>query len=300
MDEKDWLILKTINEEGSITKASETLFLSQPALTKRIQLLEYDFKVKILTRSRKGITFTSEGEYLVKYSNQMLSLLNDTKDHLLNMKSNSLQGTLKVGVSINYSYNILPGVLKQFSKHFPNIKTEITSGFSNNMIDLFKQKKFHVAIHRGDFEWDGPRLHVDSDYICIVSKEKVDFKSLPGLPRINYKTATSLTRTLDEWWQDHFDQPAFVASEVDNSRTCFEMVTRGLGYAILPTFCIKSYKDLYVENIYWKNGDLLLRDTWMIYREKDLELSAVREFVSFMEENNKLFISKKSSILGLT
>jgi DNA-binding transcriptional LysR family regulator len=295
MDEKDWLILKTIYEEGSITKASETLFLSQPALTKRIQLLEHDFQVKILMRSRKGITFTSEGEYLVKYSNHMLSLLNETKDHLLHMKSNSLQGTLKVGVSINYSYNILPGVLKQFSKHFPKIKTTITTGYSNEMIDLFKQKKFHIAIARGDFIWDGPKYHVDSDYICIVSKDKVDLESLPKLPRINYKTDTSLTCILADWWQDHFDQPPFVASEVDNSQTCFEMVTRGLGYAIMPKFCIKTLKDLYVENIFWKNGELLMRDTWMIYREEDLELSAVSEFISFMEDNNESFTSKKKT-----
>ncbi|RTR35166.1 LysR family transcriptional regulator [Robertmurraya yapensis] len=293
MDEKDWLILRTIHEEGSITKASEALFMSQPALTKRIQLLEHDFKVKILSRSRKGITFTSEGEYLVKYSSQMLSRLNETKDHLVNMKSNSLQGTLKIGVSINYAYNILPGVLKQFSKHFPKIKTKITSGYSNEMIDLFKQKKFHIAIARGDFIWEGPRHHIDSDYICIVSKEKIKFELLPELPRLIYKTDTSLTRILDDWWKDHFDHPPFIASEVDNSQTCFEMVTQGLGFAIMPRFCIKTFKDLYVENIYWKNGDLLMRDTWMIYREEDLDLSAVREFISFMDDNNQSFISKK-------
>lgn len=295
MDEKDWLILRTIYEEGSITKASESLFLSQPALTKRIQQLEHDFQVKIISRSRKGTTFTSEGEYLVKYSNQMLSLYQETKDHLLYMKSKSLKGTLKLGVSHNFSYNILPGILSQFSKHSPNIITKITSGFSNKIIELFKAKKFHVAIARGDFFWDGPRYHMSSDPICLVSRDKMDFQSLPEIPRINYKTDPSLTNQIDAWWQNHFDQPPLVASEVDNSRTGFEMVTKGLGYAILPKFSILTLKDVHTENIYWKNGDLLTRETWMIYREEDLELSAVHEFVSFMANYNESYTLRKAN-----
>ena len=50
MDTKDWIVLKTISDERSLTKAAERLYLSQPALTYRLRNLEKEFGVTILTR----------------------------------------------------------------------------------------------------------------------------------------------------------------------------------------------------------------------------------------------------------
>ena len=64
MDTKDWQALKVLRETGNITKASELLFISQPALSKRIRNLEEEFGVKLLLRSARGVEFTSEGEHV--------------------------------------------------------------------------------------------------------------------------------------------------------------------------------------------------------------------------------------------
>lgn len=64
MDEKDWLILKTLHEKKSITKTAETVFMSQPALSTRLQHIESRFNTVIVMRGKKGVQFTPEGEYL--------------------------------------------------------------------------------------------------------------------------------------------------------------------------------------------------------------------------------------------
>jgi DNA-binding transcriptional LysR family regulator len=66
MEDRDWLILQELYRMKNITKAAQELYMSQPALTSRLQHIEREFNVRIVTRSTKGIRFTPEGEYLVK------------------------------------------------------------------------------------------------------------------------------------------------------------------------------------------------------------------------------------------
>ena len=62
----DWMILKMLYEKRSMTKAAEALYMTQPALTKRIKAIENEWDVEVVKRSSKGVIFTDEGRYLVK------------------------------------------------------------------------------------------------------------------------------------------------------------------------------------------------------------------------------------------
>ena len=97
MDEKDWRFLKVLYEEKNITKAAEKLFVSQPALSYRLKQLEEEFDMKLFFKRKRGIEFTSEGEYLAEYANDMLKQLQQTKDGMLNMQK-KVKGTIRLGV----------------------------------------------------------------------------------------------------------------------------------------------------------------------------------------------------------
>ena len=64
----DWMILKVLYEKRSMTQAAEALYMTQPALTKRIKSIEAEWGVEVVKRSSKGVLFTEEGKYLVKKS----------------------------------------------------------------------------------------------------------------------------------------------------------------------------------------------------------------------------------------
>ncbi|RBN36768.1 LysR family transcriptional regulator, partial [Priestia megaterium] len=55
MDDRDWLILQVLYREKNITKAAKELFISQPALTHRLQQMEKEFHVQIVNRGRRGV-----------------------------------------------------------------------------------------------------------------------------------------------------------------------------------------------------------------------------------------------------
>lgn len=75
MDQKDWKVLKLLHEEKNITKTAEKLFVSQPSLSYRLKNLEKEMGADIIFKTKTGIEFTSEGEYLVKYAKEMLQKL---------------------------------------------------------------------------------------------------------------------------------------------------------------------------------------------------------------------------------
>ena len=70
--QSDWMLLCSLYQYKSITKASEVLYMTQPAITKRLKQLESEFGIQIAQRNAKGLVFTSKGEYLAKYAQRML------------------------------------------------------------------------------------------------------------------------------------------------------------------------------------------------------------------------------------
>lgn len=285
MDAKDWEILKTLYYERSITKAAKVLFTSQPALSKRIQNLEDEFSVTIITRSKKGITFTTEGEYLVNYAIDMINLLQQTKDNLNNLKSQQIEGTLRIGVSINFAYKNLPEILKGFTNQFPFIRTHVNSGYSSEIIKLIREEQVQLAIVRGEFDWEDTKIVLSEESICLVSSKEIALEDLPFQPRINFKTDPQLKKTLDIWWRENYTEDGVTTMEVANSQIAVEMVSQGIGYAIMPKFSLNAdSSDLYIKELSHKNGNKFMRKTYLIYYENDLALSTVREFVDFIKK----------------
>jgi DNA-binding transcriptional LysR family regulator len=283
VDEKDWVLLKTLSEEMNVTKTAARLYISQPALTYRIKQIEKEFGVSIITRGKKGVLFTTEGEYIVEYAIRMLSNLRETKDFVRNI-SDGVSGTIRIGVSSNFVHYKFPTLLKDFLIRYPAIHINVTAGRSTEIIQLLKKEEIQIGIVRGNEIWDvngGNRVLIDQDPICIISYEKIDMETLPSIPRIDYKIGQSLKSEIDNWWKNTYKQPPYITMKVDQVETCKEMVKNELGYAIIPKICIKPNEEFYIQEISL-NDSFLIRETWMYYRESLIQLSTIKAFVDFI------------------
>lgn len=283
MNERDWLVLKILYEEKNITKAAQRLYISQPALTNRLQLLEREFGVQIVTRGRRGVQFTPQGEYLAKSANVMLMKIQEIKDQVVNMDTR-LAGILRLGVSTFFTDYMLPDLLKDFKERYPYVEFKVTTNLSSHIAHLIYNQDVQIGIVKGDFTWKDEKQLLLEETICIVSKEKIDMENLPNLPRIDYHTDSLLRSSIDNWWMEHFSLPPSVSIEVDKSDTCKKMVLNGLGYAILPRMIVADAPDLHKIDIKRLNGDPVVRKTWMLYHKDSLQLNIVKAFVEFIEE----------------
>lgn len=282
MDERDWLVLQTLFNEKNITKAANKLYISQPALTNRLKQMEKEFGVQIVNRGRRGVQFTPQGEYLAKCADDMLLKLQHIKENVLNMEK-KITGTLRLGVSTFFTDYKLPGLLKLFKDEYPDIEFKVMTGWSNEIIHLAYNQDVHVAFVKGDYSWKGGKKLLFEEPIYIASKEKIALENLPDLPRIDYHTDQNLRTVVDNWWAENYTKPPLVSIDVDKAGTSKNMMANGLGYAILPGMLLSDLKDVYKIAIRSKDGQPIIRKTWMVFHEESLQLNIVRAFVEFME-----------------
>lgn len=291
MNEKDCIMLQVLAEEQSLTKAAERLYITQPALSYRIQQLEKDFGVSIIVKSSKGTRLTPEGKYLVSYAKKTLIELNKMKDHILSLR-NEVKGTLRLGVASYYGLYKLPPMLKMFKELYPDVQFNVTSALSPEILELLHQDEIHVGVIRGEYPWFDARCHLHDEHIYLISKDDIDLDNLPNLPHIYYKeprikTMGSLqspfSETIQAWWHERYTSPPMITMWVDSYETCKEMVKQGLGYSIVPGVFVTPQDGLKTIDLVRKNGEPIKRNTWMIYRESTLEFAIVDRFVQFMK-----------------
>lgn len=287
MDEKDWLAIRVLYEEKNISRAAERLYVSQPALTYRLKNLEKEFGTSLFYKVKNGIEFTSEGIYLADYAEEMIKKLQKTKDYILNMQ-NEVRGTLRLGVSSNFAQYKLPKILKKFSAQFPHVQFSVHTGWSTDIMHLLNSASVQLGILRGNYEWYGLKTLLHKERLCLISKDEVDLDDLPSLPFINYKTDSSLKNLINGWWRDRFSDPPLVTMENDRQETCKEMVKQGLGVSILPEICLQPSDNLHTYGLSYKNGEPVLRNTWLMYNQDVLRLSTVKHFIDFLNKTASL------------
>ncbi|GAA4707795.1 LysR family transcriptional regulator [Brevibacillus fulvus] len=281
MDERDWLMLKVLFEKKNITKAAQSLYISQPTLTKRLQQIEKKFDVILVQRGTKGIQFTPQGEFLAKCAEEMLQRLRQIRETVDNM-AQEVRGTLRLGVSNYFTRHKLPKLLKQFQQRFPQVEYQVITGWSHDVYQLVYNREVHVGIVRGDYSWSDGKQLLFEEHICVASKEKIELADLPARPRIEYEKDLLMKAMIDDWWHEMFSQPPYIAMEVDKSDTCKEMVVNGLGYAILASVLLNQHDQLYQIRLTDRAGEPIVRRTWMLYQQQSRQLKMVDEFVRFV------------------
>lgn len=278
----DWLILKTIAEEKKITKAAERLFISQPALTRRLKNLETQFKATLLIRTPNGIVFTPQGEELLAYAEKALLENKQLCEKIQSMET-KVKGTLFLGVSSVFAHYELPQLLKDFLEIFPEVEFSLKTGHSTKIFSLLQKDEISLGLLRGDYHWDEEKLLLNEEPICLVSSKPIELKDLPQNPRI--MTNSSVQNLAEEWWHQLFNTPPKSLTEVDSIDTCRQMVLHGLGWAILPAIGLKQYnKSLYIKKLYFKDGTPLVRRTWLMYRNSYLQLPAICAFIEHIKQ----------------
>lgn len=285
MDERDWLILKTLYEKKSITKTAEALFISQPALSSRLQHIESRFGTVIAVRGKKGVQFTPEGEYLVRASYEMLQKMRIFEENIQNMHEQPT-GILRIGASTFFTKFLLPELLRRFKVDYPGIEFKVTTGWSKEIVNLVYNNDVHIGFVRGDYSFSGEKMLLFTEKMYVSSKETLRFIDLPYRPRVDYRSEYSVQLLVDKWWNENYSSPPQIGMEVDRVDTCKEMVVKGLGYAFLPEMILNNCKDICTHEMIYRSGKPLTRNTWMFYNKDTMELKLVQAFYEFIQSMN--------------
>ncbi len=132
----DWDKLKifhAVAEAGSFTNATINLNLSQSAISRQIQSLEDDLKVKLFERHARGLTLTENGEYVFKTAREVISKLKEVETSLGDQK-NQLSGKLTITTVRSFGTHWLTPRIQEFLRLNPEIEIELI--FDDKELDL--------------------------------------------------------------------------------------------------------------------------------------------------------------------
>ncbi|WP_110954374.1 LysR family transcriptional regulator [Anaerosinus massiliensis] len=285
MNTNDLIALKMVYEEGSITKAAARLYISQPSLTYRLKRLETDFGVKILNRHSDGSVLTAQGEYIHQCAEKMLDMIALTKDYVGSMEA-TVHGTLQLGVSHIFAQYKLSPLIRKFKERFPGIEINLKTELSSQLVSLLEKDEVDVAILREKRSWLGKVHFLQKEPVCLVSLQPIRMDDLPSQPWIQYNASIEAKLEWENWWKEHFSCSPRVI-KVHNRETCLQMVSNGLGWALIPEICLKNQRALFSCLATGKNGSIISRNTCLIYKDSSLEHPTVDTFVKYILDEYK-------------
>lgn len=140
-------IFYVVAETGNITKASELLHISQPAITKQIKNLERELDTPLFIRTNKGVKLNEVGEKILLNAKQGLALL-DEIEYLIKDFSNNKTGTIKIGTSTSIMKYCLFKNLEKFHKDYPNIVLDIYTDPTKDLIKKLKNGSIDMIISK--------------------------------------------------------------------------------------------------------------------------------------------------------
>lgn len=163
-------VFQCVAQNLSFTKASNELFITQPAITKHIKELESEFEVKLFNRTGNKITLTQAGSILLSYADHILSLHNDAKFELSQLKGN-LEGNLRLGASTTIAQYVIPPALAKFHERFPDIKLSLINGNTEYIEQRLLKNEIDVGIV------EGKPTNADIRYAPFLNDELLVFTS---------------------------------------------------------------------------------------------------------------------------
>lgn len=280
MDEKDCELLLKLYEIKNITKTAEKLYITQPAITKRIQKIETELQCEILLRSKKGVVFTPAGESIIPYAASILKNSKLLKEQAL-LSKNKVCGTLNIGCSLNFAHYYLPKILKKYTTLYPDVDVQIIAGQSKDLYNMLQRDEISFAILRGEFQWADEMKLVSSEPMCLVCSNDNVGRPLSDYPYIGHHTDVMLDSLINNWLASHNLSNLKPKFWINNIDACKELAKQGLGWCILPKICLDNF-DGYVEELFLNDKTPFVRNTYVLYKQPYDKLTQVKLFLELL------------------
>lgn len=238
--------LVAVVDAGGITRASERLLRSQPAISLRIKRLEEIVGARLFERKGRRIWLTEDGEKLVVYARQIQAL---NEEAFSTIADASIQGLVSLGTPSDFATKFLPGVLGKFSKAHPKVQLEVRCESTPHLLRAHDSQELDIVLAKrhpnselGNPLWKEPLVWVSSQ----------DFEMRPELPLpLVLFSRPCLYRRQVMQSLEEIDRPFRIAYTSPNPVGVWAAVSAGLGLAALPASTLPS--DLRI----WPNGDEL-------------------------------------------
>ncbi len=283
MKDSDWQLLTVLYEKKSMTKAAESLYMTQPAFTKRIRAIEEEWGVNLVRRSSQGVTFTEDGLYLVSRSRIMIDFLNEIREHF--NEERSVKTLLRLGVPNSFARLHMPQLLKNYIEKINHIQFRIVLQSSDMLIQQLTNHSIDAAIICGDYPYLRSNAALFKENLYMITPKGIRMEQVEHMTVIESYFNPLVKLTIDQWWMNQFGEIPVETHKVPNADIAIEMVGSGLGVTFVFGLDWKFNEET-VQRIpvYDHNGDLIGRNVWLMYDDPCCQNTHLCEFIDFVKK----------------
>lgn len=138
----------TLAEVKNFTKTAELLLMSQPSVSLHIKNLEKEFQTQLFLRSPKFLKITPTGEILYDRAKQIITIYEQTKQDILE-QHNIIKGELKIGASFTIGEYILPSLLIDLQKDYPDLELQVIIGNTEEIVQSVRLFQVDIGLIEG-------------------------------------------------------------------------------------------------------------------------------------------------------
>ncbi|MBI5613051.1 MAG: LysR family transcriptional regulator [Gammaproteobacteria bacterium] len=182
-----------IAETGSFSRAADAIFVSQPAISKRIAGLEDELGARLFDRIGRRVQLTPVGQALVNPARAILNDIEDAKRRVANL-SGEIGGRLGLGTSHHVGLHRLPPALKRFHQDYPGVHLDLRFMDSETACGAVERGELELAIvtlptaSLGPLNatpvWDDPLEIVVGNSHPLATKRRIDADALVRHPAV--------------------------------------------------------------------------------------------------------------------
>jgi LysR family transcriptional regulator, transcriptional activator of the cysJI operon len=254
-------VFYTVANRFSFTKAATELFITQPAVSKHIQELEEEYKIKLFERNGSKIALTNAGQVLLEHAKTIFGIYRAI-DFDMSALINQQQGILRLGASTTISQYVIPAILAGFHQKWTDIKVSLQNGNTAQIENALIHKEIEIGIVEGQSKNASIKYtEFLKDELVLVCKSKNPLFTKEKIVLNDLKTMSFVMREQGSGTLDVIEH-ALKPSGISLSQLSIEMQlgsTESIKSYLMNSNCV-AFVSIHAIEKELKNNELIILD----------------------------------------
>ncbi|WP_406543293.1 selenium metabolism-associated LysR family transcriptional regulator [Clostridium ljungdahlii] len=280
----------------SFSKAANFSFLSQPAISSHISILEKELKVYLFDRTPKEVHLTPAGESFLNFALELLEI-RDNAIYTLTNFNETITGNLKLASSTTPCNTLVPSLIEKFHNIHPSVTFDVLELNSSKIIDNIIKFNFEIGLIGEPIDDEKIESYeLTKDELVIISHPSFNFPDIidmPSLFKYNFilrEKGSATRKTFEDALTKNGYSISHITSslEVNNISTLIQFVRKGFGIAVVSKEVLKNYVSLGLVKESTIKNIPLTRSIYLIISSKISLTPTAKSFFNFCKKCFKI------------
>lgn len=293
MSDRRLQVFHTVAKLLSFTKAAETLHMTQPAVTFQVRQLEEQFNVRLFDRTHNRISLTEAGQVIYEHSAKIFELYAQMVNAVREI-TGEISGTLTLGASTTIAEYMLPALLGNFRKEFPDINIQLKVSNTDGIVTMIENNEIDLGVVEAPVHNKNLVVEIcrEDELVCVVPPEHpmanqstAVLEDITKYPYICREEGSGTREVINEYLDQHGvpESSLKMSMELGSPESIKGAVEAGMGISIVSIATVS--KELELKTLKAVNLEpKLTRPFSFVYKKQKFRVQVMEELLEFAQE----------------